>query len=302
MPLYNPSSSLTSTAEAIIGAFFSDGSDGDATLDGTNTVNWATKSGSTYTATRVPFLGNLITALTIILNMNNFHGPYGTGTLTNNGTIHNDGNAAIAAAGGTGKAAGTMTATAAGGAGQIGAGSGGGVSGGAPNPIASKYTGGTGGAGGGGAGGGGGAVTAQAATRGNLRGGAPLLGGLNLSQLGAACPTAGSGGGGGGGSGAAPGGGGGGGGGQLHIGFGRVVNNGIIGSRGGAGAAGTVNNSGGGAGGGGGFVEVVAGSYSGNDPDVTGGAGGASGGGTGGVGNTGLSGDFVKRFPVALAA
>lgn len=72
------------------------GSDGAVTLDGTATVPWASKSGSVYTATRIPQLTSLlVTGAGVQLNMANF--PLlvtGDVTTASGGAIHVDGPAA----------------------------------------------------------------------------------------------------------------------------------------------------------------------------------------------------------------
>ena len=288
--------------ETIIGSMLSNGVDGEADLDGTNTVLWATKSGNTYTVTRVANCNNIRNRAVATLDTNNFHGPYARGLWLNEGHIQNDGLAAVGQTGGLTKAAGTFQASPAGGnGGNAGAaGAAGGASTGGRNPTTGRWTGGAGGGGSGGVGGASGALTPQASTRGNLNGGPALWGRLNLSQTGAACPTYGSGGGGGGGSGGGVGGGGGGAAGGMQLGGGRFINNGTITADGGAGAAGANAGAGGGGGGGAGDVAIVCGSYSGTGTiTATGGPGGASGGAPGIVGATGLEGSVDIWYPLA---
>lgn len=81
--------------------------DGSAILDGTNTVTWASKSGSTYTMTRDAYLKNLTISSGVTLKPAGYR-PFGTGLLSNSGTIQRNGNAGgngDASAGGAGGAA-----------------------------------------------------------------------------------------------------------------------------------------------------------------------------------------------------
>ena len=71
-------------------SFFGNGSDGTATLNGSNTVAWATLGGSTYTMTADVMLVDLTINVGIILEKAG-HILIGKGTLTNNGTIQNNG-------------------------------------------------------------------------------------------------------------------------------------------------------------------------------------------------------------------
>ncbi len=88
---------------------FGDGSDGAAVLDGTNTFSWASKSGSTYTLLRQVYLTNLTINSGIIL-IAAAYAIFGTGTLTNAGTIHANGGAGAAGAAGVGGVQGTPLA------------------------------------------------------------------------------------------------------------------------------------------------------------------------------------------------
>lgn len=82
-------------------AYFGDGSDGAAVLNGSNTFAWASLAGSTYTLLR-----NIhITDLTVNSGVTLVGAGYQifvSGTLTNSGTIHNDGSDASASTGGSG--------------------------------------------------------------------------------------------------------------------------------------------------------------------------------------------------------
>lgn len=296
------SSTLSSIYSAIYGALFSDASDGDFDLDGTNTTTWTTKVGFVYTTTRVAHCGSGYIRNLVELKTNNFHGPYGNGRLQVDagGVISNDGAAAVGSVAGAQLAAGTFTATAAGATGTAtGVGNTGSTSGGAWGVSTNRYSGGAGGTTGGNTGGNGGTVAAQNATRGAPHGAAAGLGFMNFSQVGTTVCSYGSGGGAGGGDGSNPGGGGGAGAGGMHLGWGSIVNNGTIRCNGGAGGDGTLGNASGGGGGGGGGCLVYTGYYEGNLPSVAGGPGGNRSG-TGGFGNTGLAGQQRVVVP-ALA-
>ena len=94
-----------------------DGRDGDCDLDGTNEVPFATRSGSTYTAFRVPLPRNLIVRAGVTLKMAQFAGPWCQGDMQVDGTISADGLDASGATAGAATAAGTFPPTIAGGAG-----------------------------------------------------------------------------------------------------------------------------------------------------------------------------------------
>lgn len=81
-----------SPAGALLSPYlFGDVSDGDATLDGTGSVPWATRSGAIYTMTRDALCKNLTINSGVTLRPNNFL-PYAAGTLTNDGIIETRGN------------------------------------------------------------------------------------------------------------------------------------------------------------------------------------------------------------------
>jgi hypothetical protein len=95
---------------------------------------------------------------------------------------------------------------------------------------------------------------------------------------------------------------GGGAGGVVYLAAPTVVNNGLIGARGGKGgnaaAAGAgTDSAGGGGGGGGGVVLIVTRSFSGSNPDVSGGAGGTKYGALGNNGAAGNSGNYLITAP-----
>jgi hypothetical protein len=274
---------------------YGDGSDGSATVNGTNAVAGTTLSGSVNTATRDLFFVDLTVASGAVLNMAGFR-LYVRGTLTLNGTIHNNGTTGSVLGGGAAPS-GTLKG---GGAGGMGGGSGGTgtVSGGAGSSV-TKSIGGAGGAGGAaGAGGPGaaGTVTAPVAADGSYHALRALttghiMGAGNLNAL-----AGGSGGGGGGAADGTGGGGGGGGGGVVVVArtmaWGAA---GLISAKGGDGEqshGGSLN--GGGGGGGGGYVLVTYSQKSGtSNLSVAGGAGGAKQG-TGLVGSAGAPGTAVE--------
>lgn len=264
---------------------FGDGTDGAATLDGSASVGWATRSGSVYTVTQAVNL----TALTI--NSGVTLVPAGwpvfvSGTLTNNGTIGIGGNAATAGGvAGSGTAAGRHAGGQPGGAGNTGAGTAG-TTGGGPS------LGGIGGVGSSGAAGAAGARTIASTTILHSVFAQPPVGLVGSYVLGAVTRivTGGPGGGGGGGDGTNKGGGGGGGGPCVVI-FAKVfTNSGVLLSTGGAGGTPTTGNCGGGGGGGGGYFLVysLAAATMGT-VTVTGGAAGAAVG-TGTAGAVGTDG------------
>jgi hypothetical protein len=228
------------------GGMFGDGSDGAAVLDGSAVPPWASLSGSVYTMTFDCFCTNLtinsgITLLSYARRILCF------GTLTNNGTISNDG---TDASGSTGGQVGPYSSLSCGGIGGNGATGTGGF--GVEYGAAAGGAGGTGGNGSAGDGGVGGATPAE---RRRLRFPTSLISGAiyntDLTKL---CLGSGSGGGGGGGDGTNAGGGGGEGGGMIAIWAQSVVNNGTLSAVGGSGDNGTGGDSGGGGGGGGGVI------------------------------------------------
>jgi hypothetical protein len=258
-------------------SIFGDGSDGTATLDGTATVSWASKSGSTYTMTRDALLVNLTINNTVILKSAGYF-LYGTGTLTVNsgGTLERNGTDAS----GTGLVAGSFC----GGSGAGGLGQG---AGGSPTEAIGA-AGGDGGDGDSGSGGPGGNPTVPAANDGTWR---TLVAALSYTYRQSTEQWKGGAGGGGGGDSGAGGGSvrGGVGGGVLGVSFATIVNNGTISAKGGNGANGIGDNGGGGGGGGGGAAFIIYRSYTGNAVSVAGGSGG-TGTGTGTNGEPGSTG------------
>lgn len=288
---------MKSTLACIIG----DGSDGDATLDGTNTVTWASKSGSTYTATRDVYCDDLSITTASTLKMAGYR-LFVRGVLTidagcfvqNNGS---DGAGAVAGAGG---AAGSM----------LGGGDGGaGVAAGAPGNAGAATTssaGASGGAGGTGnlganAAGSAGTATAPVAARGGFRHLYAATNGYIVGDnAGTATLTAlkgGGGGGSGGGGTAGASGAGGGGGGVLVVACYRLVNEGTIRANGGNGVTSTIGtgpNSGGGGGGGGGVVFLIRGGKSGAGTVTASGGTHGNGEGSGANGADGSAGSVIE--------
>jgi len=277
----------------IFAGVFGTGTDGAATLDGTATVAWASKSGNTYTMTREAHLTSLTVNNTVTLKTANFR-VFCAGTVTNAGTISNNGGNAA------GSGAGTFPqGSASFPAGRNGGGGGTGVSGTGGNGVAGAMgnAGGNGGAGTSGAAGTGGTVTISLANaRDNLLV-TPwtALTGQGIFAFSTQTVLFGGGGGGGGSDASSnAGGGGGSGGGIVAIFAYALVNNGTISVFGGNGANGTAGNAGGGGGGAGGAILVytlsaVSGSGS---TSIVGGTHG-NGSGTGSAGSDGGAGLLV---------
>lgn len=264
-------------------AVFGDGSDGSATLDGTATVGWASKSGSTYTMTRDALLVNLTLTSGSILKTAGYV-LFGTGTFTINSGCEFERKGPDGS--GTGLIEGSICNGS--GAGGLGSGAGGSVTG------AIGGAGGAGGAGDSGSGGTAGGVTNPAADLGTWRSFFGFLASLYGTSIANIKRKGGAGGGGGGDSGA--GGGpvrGGVGGGVMGLLFATIVNNGSISAKGGDGANGIGDNGGGGGGGGGGVIYMLYRSFTGNTPSVAGGAGGAKTG-TGVAGAAGSAGSLFS--------
>lgn len=279
-------------------ASFGDGSDGTATLDGTATVSWATKSISTYTLNRDVYAANLTVTGGSTILMTNGYRIYVNNVLTTaaGGKISAAGNNAIANVGGVVGNTGSVQSGAAGGnGGSTGAGSQGGS---VTNSLCSGAGG--GGAGANGAGGASGAVSALNTTNGSgLHLYSPTTFGWFVAPAGIIAPQGAPGGGGGGAaSGVNTGGGGGAGGGVLCVAARSLVlaNAADLTAAGGNGFHGIATNAGGGGGGSGGLAVIVycvatiaSGSFS-AATNCPAGSGGASGGGTGVAGTSGLSG------------
>lgn len=269
------------------GGIFGDGSDGSATLDGTATVSWASKSGSTYTMNRDAWLSSLAisSGITLVTSGTTYScRVFCTGTVTNAGTISANGASASGVTQGAGLAAGSGTggtpATGNGGAGTL---------------VGAVVGIGTAGAGGAGSGGTAGAAGGTNTTSpGPLRAPQALASGV-LVYFGSVKPLGGApGGGAGGGDGTNKGGGGGAGGGLVGILAHAVVNTGTISATGGAGGTPPTGNCGGGGGGGGGLILVFTlAAWTAGTTVVTGGALGTAVG-TGSNGNAGSSGSVLN--------
>lgn len=315
---------LTYTWQMPLSACFGDGSDGAATLDGTNTVSWATKVGSVYTMSRDAYLTNLtVTGAGVELKVGSSAAQtnyrlFGRGQLTTAGGAIITANGGAAA--NPGSTSGTSTGT-----GSIVGGTSGGPGGSAAGTVgvtaafAAGGVGGAGGAGSNGAGAAGGTITNSALTM-AINAGLRLYGDPKLFgfAVGAGLGTAftgnqgyitpimgGTGGGGGGGGSVGNGGGGGGGAGVLGIAFRNILlaNGSDLRAIGGAGGSNSGTNDGGGGGGGGGLIllayatlVVTSGSIS-AAVNCAGGAGGASTG-TGVAGSSGAAGNYI---PIQLA-
>jgi hypothetical protein len=279
----NPGTSQITIGQGLIrpiGGVLGDGSDGNVTLDGSVTVPWATKAGSVYTMTRDALLTNLVINNTVTLTTAGFR-VFCQATISNIGTINNNGAAAAGSAGGAGSSSGSTRGGTTGGAGGTGVSGAGGNATALTSPGAGA--GGNGGAGTSGAAGTGGTVSNAAQT--SIYRSMP---GQCTGQIAAASFNyAGGTGGGGGGSdaGSHAGGGGGGGGGMIMLIAQQVINTGTISATGGAGAAASLANAGGGGGGGGGVILVYTMSaWTAGSTAVTGGAlGGGLGTGANGV-------------------
>jgi hypothetical protein len=267
---------------------FGDGSDGTATLDGTATVAWASKSGSTYTMTRDAYLTSLTINTSVQLNTVNFK-IFCTGTVTVTGTLASNGLNATSATGAAAQSGSTIDGNSAGSGTITGAGGTGGSSG-------TRFGTGTGSGGGAGstgtAGPGGGA---QRTTVSPFRIPFLILTGYTIWQntaypVGGAC-----GGGGGGGDGTYAGGGGGAGGGILCVFAHAVVNNGVMEALGGNGFTPVNGNCGGGGGGGGGVVlAYTLAAWTGTGTTSAAGGTQGSGVGTGAAGTAGTAGTVLN--------
>lgn len=279
------------SSSSFYGNIFGDGSDGAATLDGTATVAWATKSGSVYTMTRDCLTTSLTINSGVTLNTAGFR-LFCTGTVTNAGTIQANGGAGNANGGaGTTPGSGTLAGNA-GGVGNVGAGSGG--------PIAGSRLGmAPGGAGGLGSGGAGGSTGFSGSTATSMLRNPQIFATGAIGWSGAASALGGGpGGGGGGGDTTNKGGGGGAGGGVVGIAARAVVNTGTLSAVGGAGGTPTTGNCGGGGGGAGGLIlAYTLSAWTAGTTVVTGGAAG-TGVGTGAVGVAGGNGSALN-FVVA---
>jgi hypothetical protein len=277
---------------------FGDGTDGSATLDGTATVAWASKSGSTYTMTRDCHT----TALTISSGATLIPGPWRIfcqGTVTNAGTISADGNAGNAngTAGAASALGGPIYGGSPGGAGNTGAGTAGGQLG----SRIGMSAGGAGGAGASGAAGGTGFSTAPTGVATLKPPQIIMTGAISWNGGASSFLGGGPGGGGGGGDGTNKGGGGGGGAGIIPILAAAFTNTGTLTAKGGAGGTPTTGNCGGGGGGAGGLILIYTRSAATGLPTAASACtGGAAGSGVG-TGSAGVAGGVGSVMNAVLA-
>jgi hypothetical protein len=243
----NSTGPLTTTN---LGGIFGDGSDGAAVLNGTNTYSWASLAGSVYTLTRDIFVTSLTISGGVTLSTTAFR-TFCAGPVANAGTIQDNGNSAVSAAGAGGTFSHSYQGAQSGGTGTTANGG----NGGQGSAIAVVGSGGGGGAGTPGLAGSGGGTRGGSGTF-NLRIPANAISGVDWAATtnDAVALSGGSGGGGGGGDGTNPGGGGGGGGGVIALFAWFIVNTGTISAAGGNGFTPAAGNTGGGGGGGGGAI------------------------------------------------
>lgn len=278
-----PGNTVTGGAGGI--GVYGDGTDGTTTLDGAASITWGSRSGSTYTMTRDGYLDSLTINSGVTLKTNSFR-LYVRNTLTNGGTLHNNG---IAGSGATGGASVTNQTCGSNGPGTTG-GTGAGAAPAASQTNSLGSDGGAGGAGAGNAAGAGQNASAPSASSGRMHGLPQMALGKFLGAS-YAVANGGAGGGAGGGDGTNAGGGGGAGGAVLVLVAAVIVNNGVISANGGAGAAGVAGNAGGGGGGGGGAVLVTTSTPVTGSGTITASAGGGgAGSGTGSAGSSGTAG------------
>jgi len=289
-------------------SIFGDGSDGSVTFDGTTTILGMAPSSSVYTLTRDFYFSAVTINNGVQIKTNGFR-FFCSGTLTNNGTIQWNGNAASGTNGGTG-GAGLNNANSSFSAGTGGSSAGtSGATGGTGNGSAGTNAstnfslGGVGGAGGTGAtstAGAGGTLNANVAVNGSIRAAPAAVFAITLGSGGTIRYIGGTGGGAGGGDATNVGGGGGSGGGLVMVCARTIAGTGAIQARGGNG--GTVTTStlgaGGGGGGGGGVVivisqSVVSGAVTGQTIDANGGTKGTGLGTTHTDGSNGNAGTVI---------
>lgn len=274
--------------------FFGDGSDGDATFDGTATFSWATKVGNLYKLNRLVNFKNITVASGVTVSANGYT-LYASGVISGSGVIASNGTSATSSTGGFGAAGSVLQNGKAGGAGQS-------ATAGTAGSSTTSAFGGAGGNGGNGSssnGGAGGAVTPPTNTDGNM---------IVARQLPWACVgyaltgnairpmVPGAGGGGGGGDGTNPGGGGGGAGGVLIVNAKKITGTSLtFQANGGDGYSPLLGNSGGGGGGGGGLLIInTTITPTGISSEANGGSGG-TGHGSGSTGTNGASGTVVTN-------
>jgi hypothetical protein len=276
------------------GGIFGDGSDGAATLNGTNTYGWCTLSGSSYYLNRDVMLSSLTISSSITLYPNGWH-IIVQGTMTNNGTITANGGNASGTNGATGGSApnGLAGGTAGTTGGQSGVTGTTGTGGEAASETGS-FGAGNGGAGGNGTSGSGGASRGASSTTTAIyhMPTTCLVTGIfrtgTFNVLSTISGSAGAG------DGTNAGGGGGGGAGIVMILAWSAVNNGTINANGGNGGTPTTGNCGGGGGGGGGLILVYTlSAWTAGTANVAGGSPGA-GVGSGTSGTAGTSGTVLN--------
>lgn len=240
-----------SSGQQFFASVFGSGVDGNVTLDGVATFPGINKTSNVYTLTRDQQFNNLTVnpGITLITAGDRF---YCQGTLTNNGTINNDGKAAVAATPGGAIGSGTITGSPAGATGVPGVGvSAATLAGAASASVGASGAGGSGTSGAGGAG-----LNPSSASIAWWNTVYPLLAG-SVGIFGTAKSIGGGlSGASGAGDGVNNGGGGGSGGGTVGIVCAELINNGLISSNGGRGGDAAAGNCGGGGGGGGGLILI----------------------------------------------
>lgn len=305
-----PSGSVTPSG---LTYFLSTGHDGAVTFDGSTTILGLVPSASVYTLTRDIFVSSMTVDSGVTIKTNNFR-IFCTGTLTNNGTIANNGNSGSGAGAGAATTVQLYGATSPGGAGSNNSnGAPGGNSGSLPRfpgvvtnstnlggAVATAGTNGNVPFRGGGGGGANATRTGGSAGTTQLQGDG--VGGPSMQSILRGTPeqsatrwTFGSGGGGGGGLAIGSGGGGGAGGGLCTVTAAMMTGSGAFEAKGGNGGnanTGGGTGAGGGGGGGGGLVYLAYGTRAGSwTTSIVGGTGGTgnSGGGAGGTGADGFA-------------
>lgn len=281
---------------------YGDGSDGAQTFDGAAVILGLTPSSSVYTLARDIYLASSTINNGVTIKTNGYR-IFCNGTLTNNGTIQWNGNAASGATAGaaltnTSSSINVLTGASAPGTAGATGGTGVGPNGSATSATRTNY-GGQGGSGGAGvsAGGSGGSKSTNNVSYGTIRGFPYCMMGCTIDGNETTHTTqGGTGGGAGGGDGTNTGGGGGGGAGMVIVAAFLFAGTGTIQAKGGAGGNSSAGNTGGGGGGGGGYIVVVSrsvsgGAITGQTIDVSGGAQGTKTGTgvNGNQGNTGTS-------------
>lgn len=276
-----------SAFEGVVPLWYGNGQDGSVTFDGSSVVLGLTPAGNEYTLTRDILPTSCTINSGVLIKMNGYR-IYCNGTLTNNGTIHSNGNnATLNVAGSTTNSGNVGGAPSSGGNGGITFGT-------SVSANTNCFNNALGKGGNGGAGASAGGTTSVNTSVGTLGGIFPamiLARNFNNGQF-----QTSNGGAGGGGDGTNAGGGGGGGGGGVYIIAFKIAGTGTISATGGNGGNGAVagTNCGGGGGGAGGTVVITSASVSGGSVPgqtvvLTGGTGG-TGSGTGANGQNGGSG------------